>query len=108
MIRRAQSAQQEHLQKHDVQLEIPKNETSDICWLCQKPGATERGTTNALLHENCVESWEVSTLITNDPVVNHAVDQNKSDSSIPYDETLYKEEIKKWQEKVGWILGWIK
>lgn len=45
--------------------------------------------------------------ITNDPVVNHAVDQYLHDYSIPYNEDFYKEEISAWLAEGKLLLGWV-
>ena len=44
-------------------------------------------------------------MMTNDPVVNHAVDCHMEDSVVPYDKQLYTEEISAWKNSGGLLLS---
>lgn len=45
--------------------------------------------------------------LTNDPKVNHAVDNHMTDQNVPYDESLYLAEIEAWKKTNGLLLGWV-
>lgn len=45
--------------------------------------------------------------ITNDPVVNHAVDSYMDDSTTPYDEEEYRNEIKAWKDAGKRLLAFV-
>jgi len=44
--------------------------------------------------------------LTDDPVVNHAVDCMMQDSRVSYDPALYREEIEVWKATGGILLGY--
>lgn len=43
--------------------------------------------------------------LTDDPVVNHAVDQHKEDCRLTYNEELYQAEIESWKNSGGLLLS---